>query len=267
VKPVDYDDQIYKHYSRGREMSDATMQVWLDVFEQYLPPKRPLAIADVGSGTGRFSQPLAMRFGGPVWGIEPSKKMRQVAVEANFNAEVTFLEGSAEIIPLDAGSCDAALLSYVWHHVVDKRSAAVELARIIRAEGVLLMRTNFSDRPTPLWWYPLFPELAQADAAMYADTATELRDLEETGWRRKAIREVEVQTAASHRESFDRLATRSLSAFSFLPAPAIDRGLASIERALPSPSNESPVFVKNQLVVMERKPPDGSGEDSPALPH
>jgi len=266
MKPVDYDGEIYKHYSRGREMSISAMKIWLDVFEEYLPPKRPLAIADVGSGTGRFSQPLAKRFGGPVWGIEPSRKMREAAVKANLNVGVTFLEGSAEKIPLDAGSCDAALLSYVWHHVVDKRAAAVELARIVPANGILLMRTNFSDRPTPLWWYPLFPELAKADTAMYADIGTELGDLEETGWRRIAIREVEVQTAASYRESFERLATRSLSAFSFLPAPVVDRGLAAIEKALPSPSNESPVFVKNQLVVMERESPDGLGKDLPAPP-
>jgi hypothetical protein len=45
-----------------------------------LRPQRPLAGLDVGSGTGRLTPALAQAFG-PVAGIEPSVRMRDIAAD------------------------------------------------------------------------------------------------------------------------------------------------------------------------------------------
>jgi ubiquinone/menaquinone biosynthesis C-methylase UbiE len=54
------------------------LQAWISAYAALLPERRPLAGLDVGSGTGRFTPALARAFG-PVTGVEPSVRMREMA--------------------------------------------------------------------------------------------------------------------------------------------------------------------------------------------
>ena len=78
MRRVDYDKELYQDYARGRELREQQMQVWISAFEAVLPARRPLTGLDVGSGTGRFTPALARTFG-PVTGVEPSVRMRDIA--------------------------------------------------------------------------------------------------------------------------------------------------------------------------------------------
>ncbi len=78
MEKVDYDDRQHAVYAQGRAVSRAMIAAWMKVFAGHAPACRPLAVLDLGSGTGRFTPALARTFDGPVYGIEPSQRMRQV---------------------------------------------------------------------------------------------------------------------------------------------------------------------------------------------
>src|SRR5215467_472748 len=128
MKQVDYDTELYQDYARGRALREQQMQVWISAFEAVLPERRPLTGLDVGSGTGRFTPALAEAFG-PVTGVEPSVRMREVAQAQSRHPDVRYLAGSAEDMPVPSGSADYALMFLSWHHVQDKNAAARELAK------------------------------------------------------------------------------------------------------------------------------------------
>jgi ubiquinone/menaquinone biosynthesis C-methylase UbiE len=85
---------------------------------------------------------LANTFGGPVYGVEPADKMRAQAISHAGHFAVTYSAGTAEHIPLPDASCDAAMLFFVWHHVIDRNAAAHELHRVVKHGGKVFVRAN-----------------------------------------------------------------------------------------------------------------------------
>ena len=142
------------------------LQAWISAFGAVLPERRPLAGLDVGSGTGRFTPALARAFG-PVAGVEPSVRMREIAQAQSQYPGVRYLAGSAEDMPVPSGSADYALMFLSWHHVQDKPRAARELARVLRPAGRLLLRSNFSDHIPRPWWLEHFPRGFEVDASLF----------------------------------------------------------------------------------------------------
>ena len=102
MRRIDYDTEQYQDYARGRALSEQQLQTWITAFAAVLPERRPLVGLDVGAGTGRFTPALAQAFG-PVTGIEPSVRMREIAEEQSRRADVRYLAGSAEDMPVPAG--------------------------------------------------------------------------------------------------------------------------------------------------------------------
>jgi len=94
----DYDHRQHAVYARVRAMSPSRLRSWLEVFARHLPESRPLAVLDLGSGTGRFTPALRSAFRGPVYGVEPSVRMRRVAEDTAAQPGGTYLAGSAEEI-------------------------------------------------------------------------------------------------------------------------------------------------------------------------
>jgi ubiquinone/menaquinone biosynthesis C-methylase UbiE len=167
MRRVDYDLRQYAVYGKARALPAEAMSAWLRVFARHAGPRRPLTVLDLGSGTGRFSPALAEEFGGPVYGVEPSQRMRAVAQESARHDRVIYLAGTAERIPLPDSSCDVALMFLVLHHVPDQRAAAAEVARVLRPGGRLLVRSAFADRVSDLLWYRFFPRARALEAELF----------------------------------------------------------------------------------------------------
>lgn len=251
MEKVDYDARLHTVYTAGRQMPPAARQTWMAAFARHLPPARPLAWLDLGSGTGRMTPALAGAFGGPVYGIEPSDNMRAQALAQASHPGVTYAAGSAEHIPLAAASCDAALLFFVWHHVVDHESAARELHRVVKPGGTLFVQANFSDRMPDVWWFRVVPEWREVDRAQFQSEEEVTSDFTGAGWRLVAHDEVTWPRSADLAEDVEKLKLRSVSAFEYLSEEAVAAGFARIEAALPSLDN-GPVFETSQLLVFQR---------------
>jgi ubiquinone/menaquinone biosynthesis C-methylase UbiE len=95
-------------------------------------------VLEVGAGAGtNFNYyPLGVT---EVVAVEPERYLREKARSTASHAPVTItlLEGMAERLPVDDGSCDAAVASLVLCSVPDQAVALAELRRVLRPGGEL----------------------------------------------------------------------------------------------------------------------------------
>jgi ubiquinone/menaquinone biosynthesis C-methylase UbiE len=224
----------------------------MEAFARHLPGTRPLVWLDLGSGTGRMTPSLARAFGGPAHGVEPSDKMRAQAVAQAGHPAVTYAAGSAEHIPLPDASCDAALLFFVWHHVVDRAAAVQELRRVLTPGGTLFVQANFSDRMPDVWWFRVVPEWWRADKARFRSEDQVKGDFAGAGWTLVSRDDVTWRRSATLAEDFERLKLRAVSLFEHLSEEVIDAGFARIAAALPA-LDDGPQYETSQLLVFQRQ--------------
>ena len=116
-------------------------QTLLDRVQEVLELDAGASVLDLAAGTGRLTQELGRRFAHVV-AVEPDERMRAVHGEA--------LEGSAEAIPLDDASVDAAFVGEAFHWF-DPAAAIAELARVLRPRGGLaIFWTHWWETEPPL---------------------------------------------------------------------------------------------------------------------
>ncbi len=248
---VDYDERQHAVYAAGRQMSPDALRSWMEAFARHLAETRPLAWLDLGSGIGRMTPSLASAFGGPVYGVEPADKMRAQAVAHAGHPAVTYAAGSAEHIPLPDSSCDAALLFFVWHHVVDRDDAATELRRVVKPGGKLFVQANFSDRVPDAWWLHVVPEWMSIHQGQYQPEEQVQNDFADAGWTLASRDEVTWLRSATLAEDFERLRLRPTSLFEHMGDEVIEAGFARIEAALPS-LDQGPQFETSALLIFRR---------------
>jgi SAM-dependent methyltransferase len=96
------------------------------------------AALDLAAGTGKLTALLVERFE-DVYAVEPLAGMRAVLERNVPRAHV--LPGNAERIPLDDASVDAAFVAEAFHWF-DSEAAVLELARVLREGGTLVVCFN-----------------------------------------------------------------------------------------------------------------------------
>jgi ubiquinone/menaquinone biosynthesis C-methylase UbiE len=251
MEKVDYDERLHAVFATGRHMSPDALETWMAAFARHLPDKRPLVWLDLGSGTGRMTPSLASTFGGPAYGVEPSDRMREQAIAQAGHPAVTYAPGTAEHIPLRDGCCDAALLFFVWHHVVDHQGAAQELHRVVKPGGKLFVQANFSDGLPDIWWLRIVPEWRKVDEAMFGSEEEVKSDFAQAGWMLVSSAEVTWLRSATLAEDFEKLKMRPCSNFQHMSDEVAEAGFAKIEETLPL-LDDGPQYETSNLLVFER---------------
>jgi ubiquinone/menaquinone biosynthesis C-methylase UbiE len=253
MRPIDYDTEQYQEYARGRVLTEQQLQAWIGAFGAVLPERRPLAGLDVGSGTGRFTPALARAFG-PVTGVEPSVRMREIAQTQPLHPGVRYLAGSAEDIPVPSGSADYALMFLSWHHVQDKPRAVRELSRVIRPAGRLLLRSNFSDHIPPSgWWLEYFPRGFEVDASMFQPLHEVIATFTSAGWRVASFGRVIEPSSGTRGDMLERLRLRSHSTFAYFTADELESGFRRLEQAIAADPDTPAPPDPATLLILERR--------------
>jgi SAM-dependent methyltransferase len=194
---------------------------------------------------------LAEAFGGPVYGVEPSHKMRDQAVAHAGHPAVTYLAGTGEHIPLPDASCDAALLFFVWHHVVDREGAARALRRVVKPGGKLFVQVNFSDQMPDVWWFRVVPEWRKADISQFRSHDEVKRDFTDAGWTFVCRDDVTWMRSPTLAEDYERLKLRAVSLFERMSEDEIDAGFLRIEAELSS-LDGGPQHETSAMFVLQR---------------
>src|SRR5215472_3339213 len=253
MRRIDYDTEQHQNYARGRALTERQLQTWVSAFEAVLAHRRPLAGLDVGSGTGRFTPALARAFG-PVTGVEPSVRMREIAQSQSQHPDVRYLAGSAEDMPVPSGSAEYALMFLSWHHVQDKPRAARELARVLRPGGRLLLRANFSDHHPPSgWWLEHFPRGFEVDAAMFQPLHEVIATFTSGGWRVASFGTVTEPSSGTCGDIVELLRLRTHSTFAYFTPDELETGFRVLEQAVATdPGAPAPEFPQ-PLLAFERR--------------
>ena len=102
---------------------------------------RNCVIADLGSGTGLFSE-IFLKNGNTVFGVEPNAEMREAGEQIlagypNFES----VDGTAEATTLADHSLDFAVAGQAFHWF-DRKKARPEFARILKPAGWVVLTWN-----------------------------------------------------------------------------------------------------------------------------
>lgn len=131
-----------------------------------LEPEHGDTIADIGCGNGMLTQELARAVGnnGKIIGIEPSVDMRKLAIERCRDfPNVEFLDGVANLLPLEDGTIDKAVSLQVFEYLKHLPGAVSEAHRVLKPGGRLVV----GDFEFDTWsWYSADP--VRMDAMMEA---------------------------------------------------------------------------------------------------
>jgi len=251
-KKVDYDGRLHTVYRSGRALQANVIRTWMETFTEYASPARPLTALDLGSGTGRLSPALAEEFGGPVYGVEPSAGMLGEARQHAAHHAVTYLEGSAEYVPLPDASCDLAVLFLSWHHVADKPRGAAEFARVLRPGGTMFVRGAVGDRVPDLSWHRFFPEARAVEERIFPRLDDTVDLFAAVGLGEAAYRRVELRRVESMATWAERLRTRSISTFEHMSPDQIEAGFARLDHAVAEHERDVEFADDADLLVLRR---------------
>lgn len=246
--PVDYDHRQHRGYHAARAMPAESRRIWAEALARRAPARRPLTVLDLGSGTGRLTGLLAEVFGGPVWGVEPSFRMREQAEAQPARPAVRYLPGRAEAVPLAEGACDLVVLFLSLHHVRDREAAAREIRRVLAPGGRVLVRSQFADRFPDVSWHRWFEGAREAELAMFPTLANTSAAFEAAGMRPLALDVVRERYADSLAEHLERLRSRAISTFEHLDERAIEDGFRRMEAA--ARVQTGPVYGDGDLLTL-----------------
>jgi ubiquinone/menaquinone biosynthesis C-methylase UbiE len=188
-------------------------------------------VLDLGCGTGRFAAALAVRDGCSVVGVDPSRGM--LAVARARSAEVTWLEGSAEAIPLPDDAVERAFMQTVVHLVEDRAAACAELRRVVEPGGTVAILTVDPAGAERFWMADLLPSFAAIDSARFPAPEMLVAELCEAGFGSARRRRAPMRLRYTREEAAHLLRERFASSLAHISDAEIEAGARRAERDLP----------------------------------
>jgi ubiquinone/menaquinone biosynthesis methyltransferase len=116
---------------------------------------------DVCCGTGDLALELKRRVGGQgsVVGLDFSDPMLEIARHkaAESNLPVDYVHGNALELPFEDASFDAATVGFGIRNVVDLEAALVEMGRVVRPGGrIVILEITSPERPPLSWFFAIW---------------------------------------------------------------------------------------------------------------
>lgn len=168
-RSVDYDAVAPGFDRRYRKNEYGGVEAALDAFTA----AAPLAVLEVGCGTGHWLARLAAR-GHRVGGVDASREMIAHAGEAAPGALLA--HARAESLPWDDARFDRVFCINALHHFQDGAAFLREARRVLRPGGALLTIGLDPHNGADQWWiYDWFAPVLAIDLQRYRPTA-EIRD-------------------------------------------------------------------------------------------
>jgi SAM-dependent methyltransferase len=120
-------------------------------------------IADIGAGTGNYSNALA-GLGYSMLAVEPSSVM---LTQSTRSANVERIYGIAESLPLSSDSVDGVIVVLAAHHFSSLPAAAAEFHRVC-PRGPFVIFTYEPRYGKKAWFYKYFPEIYNWELSVLA---------------------------------------------------------------------------------------------------
>lgn len=252
MRSINYNSTLHSTYERGRTLAADTVAQWMDTISEYVSKSKGLRILDIGSGTGRFSLPLAEWFEASVIGMEPSEAMRRKAKTTCRAGQISYIGGKVEYIPLVDRCVDVIFASMVIHHFDDIEKACQEIARTLRPHGHVFIRNSFKNRLDSVRYYDFFPSARDIDNSRLPGIGVIVNIFQKIGLTledHRVIRQCIDDSLAAHCE---RIKLKALSTFEFISEEEFQHGIRNMEELARSEVPPRPVFEDIDLLVFKK---------------
>ena len=196
--------------------------------ESHLTGSRPDRVLDLGCGTGRFSDALAIHFDAGVMAVDPSFKMLERAKSKPRRGRVHYLMGRAEAIPLESQSIEVIFMSMVLHHFADHAAAVAECRRVLCGGGMVFVRTGTREQVPFYPYYPFFPASHPILEEVLPSVATVRKTFEAGGFRQADCAVIDQVIAPSWEAFADKLAANADSVLARLDRQDFDSGIDAV---------------------------------------
>ncbi|MEK9207319.1 MAG: methyltransferase domain-containing protein [Patescibacteria group bacterium] len=142
-----------KEYQKYRRSYDPKLYELLFSLLPKIQPNQKVAILDIGSGTGKSTEPLLQtgRENLAVIGLDPDDRMLD---EARLSAQkqklpIVYLKGKAENLPFEKGTFDSAISGAAFHWYGNKKTVT-GVRKILKKAGVFfIFWAQFIDTDKP----------------------------------------------------------------------------------------------------------------------
>ena len=226
---MNYDaTEIPAAYDRGREHGPEIHNLWMDVVSSHVSDRTIKSILDLGCGTGRFTEDLAVCFDAEVVGIDPSKKMLAQARPKQRDPRIRYALGRAEALPLPDNSIDLIFMSMVFHHFDDPKLAARECRRVLRDAGTVFLRAGTREQISAYPYVEFFPQTRPLLEECLAAGSSVREVFESAGFRTAAADVVEQQIAPDLDAYAEKLEAGADSVLARLSQSELDAGLNAL---------------------------------------
>lgn len=247
---IDY-DLVAEDYERARSLPIEAMADWRDAVARHVEGTPSPRILDIGAGTGVFAAAFARWFGASVVALEPAASMRSQAKRVRPHQRVAYAAGTASFIPLRDGTCDAAWLSTVIHHLPDLPTSALELRRVVRSSGPILIRSAFPGRHEFITLFRYFPGEGRI-ADTFPTVEMTVAAFEVAGFAFHSIERVPQMSAPDLRTFAEsvRARGRADTTLASLSDDELADGLRALDAAAESDGSAAPVVDRLDLLVL-----------------
>jgi ubiquinone/menaquinone biosynthesis C-methylase UbiE len=240
--------KITPYYDQGRDFEKK--EPWMEEINQHISIGKDDWVLDAGSGTGLLAVQFAEQIIGRVLGLEPSWAMLQQALRKEQPANLGWLQGMSEALPLANNTLRAVFLSQVWHHLQDQDQAGSEFFRCLKPGGGLFIKTYSHAQIQARWDLQfIFPELMPLMLSIYPDMSEYSVLLKNIGF-------TSVAFESTHRENFmfpsqilTILRQKAWSMFSYLSPEGTAEGEARLEALVASGDASVPHPEVHLLVI------------------
>ena len=160
----------YERHYLQRLVFEPVQEAVLDLAVAEVP--KPVAILDVGCGTGRLLRAAEQRFpNAALEGVDAAVGMvKQAQAVLPAGSRIRYQVATAEKLPFANGQFDLVLSTMTFHHWDDQRGAISEVARVLQPRGRWLLADFVADGFMRYVRVALrltqFPERAQLDAML-----------------------------------------------------------------------------------------------------
>ena len=226
---MDYDaTDIAATYDRGRDHGPEVLDLWMNVVSSYVQDHQVKTILDLGCGTGRFTEALAVCFDADVTGLDPSSKMLSQARAKQRDSRVRYELGRAENIPLPNDSVDLIFISMALHHFDDPAVAASECRRVLKRQATLFLRAGTRDRIQAYPYVDFFPESWPILETTLSARASIREVFERAGFTTFAEDVIVQEIAPNHVVYAEKIAAGADSVLAQLTQKDFDAGIAAL---------------------------------------
>jgi SAM-dependent methyltransferase len=244
---ITYDDAQAAAFAATRDISDEGLDAWRTVLRPHLANQggahQGRRLLDLGAGTGWWSHAFTTWFDLDVLAVEPAAAMRARCGYPRLVA------GTATRLPLRNSTMDAAWLSTVVHHLPDLGVAAHELRRVVRPDGVVLIRSAFPGGQAGIRLFDWFPEAGRV-VDTFPSVATVAAAFAAAGFTLIHRASVPQRTAASLQAVAASLRREAHSPLVLISDAEYAAGLARLRRAADQEHPPTPVVDFLELLVL-----------------